>query len=355
MILPTDLLLHRPLSAVESRCRGFQPVLVRGPSMVPTLRHGDAVLARYGGRRPRPGDVVLARFRARPDLLVVKRCPDRGRRLVAGGRQHRGHRRLPAYGLADVEARVVLRYFGHTPPAVRRPTQARYARPMPHHDAPDPVFDLHRGGKMAVQATVPLSTRRTSPSPTPRRSAGLRGYRGRQHAGRGVHLDRTHRRSGHRRLGRARPGQHRAARRDAGDGGQSRAVQAVRRCRRGADLPGHPGHRRDHPDRDRAGAQLRRHQPRGHRRPALLRDRAAPRRDAVHPGLPRRPARHRDRGAGGPAQRGPAAGPQAGRAPRRDQRGRGGRGRGGPSCWPAAPPTSSWSTPAGSCTTAGRT
>jgi malate dehydrogenase (oxaloacetate-decarboxylating) len=27
------------------------------------------------------------------------------------------------------------------------------------HDAPDPVFDLHRGGKMAVQATIPLSTR----------------------------------------------------------------------------------------------------------------------------------------------------------------------------------------------------
>jgi malate dehydrogenase (oxaloacetate-decarboxylating) len=26
-------------------------------------------------------------------------------------------------------------------------------------DAPDPVFDLHRGGKMAVQSTVPLSTR----------------------------------------------------------------------------------------------------------------------------------------------------------------------------------------------------
>jgi malate dehydrogenase (oxaloacetate-decarboxylating) len=30
---------------------------------------------------------------------------------------------------------------------------------MLHHDAPDPVFDLHRGGKMAVHATIPLSTR----------------------------------------------------------------------------------------------------------------------------------------------------------------------------------------------------
>jgi malate dehydrogenase (oxaloacetate-decarboxylating) len=30
---------------------------------------------------------------------------------------------------------------------------------MLHHEAPDPVFDLHRGGKMAVQSTVPLSTR----------------------------------------------------------------------------------------------------------------------------------------------------------------------------------------------------
>ena len=47
---------------------------IQGPSMSPTLRHGDAVLVRRGGRPTRPGDIVIARFHARPDLLVVKRA-----------------------------------------------------------------------------------------------------------------------------------------------------------------------------------------------------------------------------------------------------------------------------------------
>ena len=33
--------------------------LVHGPSMAPTLRHGDAVLVRRGGRAVRAGDVVV--------------------------------------------------------------------------------------------------------------------------------------------------------------------------------------------------------------------------------------------------------------------------------------------------------
>ena len=49
-------------------------VLVRGPSMAPTLRDGDCLLVRRGGRPVRPGDVVVAQFRSRPDLLVVKRA-----------------------------------------------------------------------------------------------------------------------------------------------------------------------------------------------------------------------------------------------------------------------------------------
>ncbi len=47
-------------------------VLVRGPSMSPTLREGDVVLARFGAV-PDPGDVVLVRWSARPEQLSVKR------------------------------------------------------------------------------------------------------------------------------------------------------------------------------------------------------------------------------------------------------------------------------------------
>jgi signal peptidase I len=99
---------------------GVLPVLVHGPSMAPTLRHGDAVLARRGGRPVRPGDVVVGRFRSRPDLLVVKRAV----RLEGGGGTEggawwlEGDNSLVAddsrtYGLADVEARVFLRYWPH--------------------------------------------------------------------------------------------------------------------------------------------------------------------------------------------------------------------------------------------------
>jgi phage repressor protein C with HTH and peptisase S24 domain len=86
-------------------------VLVHGPSMVPALRHGDAVLVRPGARIT-PGDVVVARFRARPGLLVVKRAV----------RPHEGGWWLEsdnpfvtddsrAYGAADVVGRVVFRYL----------------------------------------------------------------------------------------------------------------------------------------------------------------------------------------------------------------------------------------------------
>jgi phage repressor protein C with HTH and peptisase S24 domain len=91
---------------------GLEPVLIHGPSMVPTLRHGDAVLARRGGRPTRAGDVVLARFHGRPDLLVVKRAI----RQIDGGWWLEGDNPVVvddsrAYGTADVVARVVLRYW----------------------------------------------------------------------------------------------------------------------------------------------------------------------------------------------------------------------------------------------------
>ncbi|MEU4740059.1 S24 family peptidase [Actinosynnema sp. NPDC023658] len=48
-------------------------VRVVGPSMSPTLRTGDVVLVHYG-RPPRPRDLVLVRWVARPEQLSVKRA-----------------------------------------------------------------------------------------------------------------------------------------------------------------------------------------------------------------------------------------------------------------------------------------
>jgi phage repressor protein C with HTH and peptisase S24 domain len=80
--------------------------------MVPALRHGDAVLVRRGGRPVRPGDVVVVRFRSRPELLAVKRAV----RPQDGGWWVRGDNEFVtddsrAYGVADVVGRVVLRYW----------------------------------------------------------------------------------------------------------------------------------------------------------------------------------------------------------------------------------------------------
>ena len=87
---------------------------VTGPSMAPTVRSGDRLLVRR--LRPsdvvRPGDVVLARFPARPELLVVKRVV----RAVPGGHWVEGDNPLVtddsrAYGPAEVLGRVLLRYW----------------------------------------------------------------------------------------------------------------------------------------------------------------------------------------------------------------------------------------------------
>ena len=79
--------------------------------MVPTLRHGDALLVRPGARI-RPGDVVIGRFPAGPDLLVVKRAV----RPVEGGWWLEGDNPLVlddsrAYGPGVVLARVLGRYW----------------------------------------------------------------------------------------------------------------------------------------------------------------------------------------------------------------------------------------------------
>jgi phage repressor protein C with HTH and peptisase S24 domain len=102
----------------------WQRVRVVGPSMVPTLRDGDLVLVRCGGR-VRPGDVVLAMFRALPDRYVVKRASrlaDAGTdgwwltsdNAFAGGDSE-------SHGVATVIGRVVVRW----PAQGRRPRRVR--------------------------------------------------------------------------------------------------------------------------------------------------------------------------------------------------------------------------------------
>jgi nickel-type superoxide dismutase maturation protease len=89
----------------------WYPVLVHGPSMVPTLRHGDALLVRRT-QRIRAGDVVVARFRSRPELPVVKRAARRdgtGWWLLGDNTLVTDDSR--AYGVADVEGRVLLRWW----------------------------------------------------------------------------------------------------------------------------------------------------------------------------------------------------------------------------------------------------
>ena len=87
---------------------------VAGPSMTPTVRSGDRLLVRRAdpGARVADGDVVLARFPARPGLLVVKRV----RRAVPGGHWVEGDNPFVtddsrAFGPAVVVGRVVARLW----------------------------------------------------------------------------------------------------------------------------------------------------------------------------------------------------------------------------------------------------
>lgn len=54
----------------------FGAAEVTGPSMVPTLQHGDRLVVQYGARVG-PGDVVVLRHPFQQDLLVVKRIAER--------------------------------------------------------------------------------------------------------------------------------------------------------------------------------------------------------------------------------------------------------------------------------------
>ena len=87
---------------------------VSGPSMSPTVRPGARLLVHRvrSGAAVRPGEVVLARFPARPELLVVKRVV----RAVPGGHWVQGDNPVVAddsraFGTAVVVGRVVARLW----------------------------------------------------------------------------------------------------------------------------------------------------------------------------------------------------------------------------------------------------
>lgn len=75
-VLAGAAVLTGGLVAAVLASRRLRAVEVTGDSMLPGLRPGDWLLVREGAR-PAPGDVVVARHPARPELLVVKRATRR--------------------------------------------------------------------------------------------------------------------------------------------------------------------------------------------------------------------------------------------------------------------------------------
>jgi len=93
-------------------------ITVRGPSMVPALRHGDRLLARRvrSATQLRAGEVVLVSWADRPGRLAVKRVVG----LVPGGHWVEGDNPYGSddsrtYGPATVRAVVVVRCWPWPP------------------------------------------------------------------------------------------------------------------------------------------------------------------------------------------------------------------------------------------------
>ncbi|WP_406863073.1 nickel-type superoxide dismutase maturation protease [Streptomyces sp. HUAS MG47] len=91
---------------------------VTGPSMVPTLLHGDQLLVHYAGRL-KAGDVAVMRHPLRQDLLIVKRLVERrggGWWVLGDNPGAEGDSRV--FGVVPAElvlGRVRLRYRPVTP------------------------------------------------------------------------------------------------------------------------------------------------------------------------------------------------------------------------------------------------
>ncbi len=96
----------RAASSAMDAIVAWQRIRVEGQSMTPTLLPGDLLLVRH--RAPVVnGAMVLATFRSRPDLLVIKRAvreQDGGWILISDNPRAGSDSRQ--YGVADVHARV---------------------------------------------------------------------------------------------------------------------------------------------------------------------------------------------------------------------------------------------------------
>jgi nickel-type superoxide dismutase maturation protease len=119
VVIETDMPEDPAPAAVPPLATAWVLARVTGPSMSPTVRHGDRLLVRRlrPGRQVAPGTVVLARFPARPELLVVKRVV----RAVPGGSWVVGDNPLVtddsrAFGVAVPVGRVVGRVWPHPGP-----------------------------------------------------------------------------------------------------------------------------------------------------------------------------------------------------------------------------------------------
>jgi phage repressor protein C with HTH and peptisase S24 domain len=84
--------------------------LVHGPSMVPTLRHEDAILV-LRTARVRAGDVVVARFADLPGLVVKRAVRREGAGWWVEGDNDLVRDDSRRYGPAEVVGRVLLRWW----------------------------------------------------------------------------------------------------------------------------------------------------------------------------------------------------------------------------------------------------
>lgn len=102
----------------------YRRIRVRGPSMAPTLKDGDVVLAR-NRKAPRSGDVVVVTWMTRPGQLSIKRAgavDDTGWH-VEGDNQHASTDSRDL-GPAQVHGVVVARLW----PSPKRLYSARSSR-----------------------------------------------------------------------------------------------------------------------------------------------------------------------------------------------------------------------------------